>query len=253
MPALLDELAPFIAPFLEQELVVELGEPIKSGKEATVFRCRAHPRTGYDQLALKVYRPRTHRSFKRDASYRDGSAILRRGEGNTRHARALRAGSTFGRELGSATWCGHEWEVLCRLHAAGVPVPKPVHLVGGAFLMELFTRVDGRVASPLASAMLDASSARRLFDALCRDVEDMLALHVVHADLSAYNVMWNGEQYRIIDLPQSVDPRFNGEAERLLTRDLENVASACARAGGEVPDAVAIARDMWRRYQNGEV
>lgn len=61
MPALLEELAPFIAPFLEQELVVELGEPIKSGKEATVFRCRTHPRTGYDELALEVYRPRTQR------------------------------------------------------------------------------------------------------------------------------------------------------------------------------------------------
>lgn len=59
MPALLEELALFIEPFFERELIVELGEPIKSGKEATVFRCHAHPRTGHSQLALKVYRPRT--------------------------------------------------------------------------------------------------------------------------------------------------------------------------------------------------
>ena len=94
MPALREELALFIEPFFERELIVELGEPIKSGKEATVFLCRAHPRTGHSQLALKVYRPRTHRSFKHDATYRQGTAVLRRGGGNTRQARALRAGSS---------------------------------------------------------------------------------------------------------------------------------------------------------------
>lgn len=41
MPMLREELALFIEPFLERELIVELGEPIKSGKEATVFLCRA--------------------------------------------------------------------------------------------------------------------------------------------------------------------------------------------------------------------
>jgi hypothetical protein len=32
---------------------------------------------------------------------------------------------------------------------------------------------------------------------------------------------------------------------------VENVARACARFG-DIPDATAIARDMWRRYQHGE-
>lgn len=251
MPALLEELALFIEPFLERELIVELGEPIKSGKEATVFRCRAHPRTGHSQLALKVYRPRTHRSFKHDAAYRQGTAVLRRGGGNTRQARALRAGSSFGRVLGTATWCGHEWEVLCRLHEAGLPVPTPVYATADAFLMELFTGADGSVAASVSAATIDGRSARRLFDSICRDVDDMLALHVVHADLSGYNILWNGESYRIIDFPQSVDPRFNVDAERLLARDLGNVAQTCARFA-EMPDAGALARDMWLRFERGE-
>ncbi len=189
MPALLEELALFIEPFLERELVVELCEPIESGKEATVFRCRAHPRTGHSQLALEVYRPRTHRSFEHDAAYREGTAVLRRAGGNTRQARALRSGSSFGRELGNATWCGHEWEVLNRLHEAGLPVLAPVHATADAFLMELFTG--------------------------------------------------------------AVDPRFHADAERLLVRDIGNVAHACARFA-DVPDAETIARDMWLRFERGE-
>lgn len=122
-----DGLAPIIKPFLDEGLVLELGPAIKSGKEATVFGCTAHPNPGRDQLAIKIYRPRTRRSFTNDSLYREGSLIHRVGGGNTRAARALLAGSRFGRQVQGFTWCGHEWEILCRLHEAGLPVPEPVH------------------------------------------------------------------------------------------------------------------------------
>jgi RIO kinase 1 len=247
-----DGLAPIIKPFLDEGLVLELGPAIKSGKEATVFRCIAHPNTGRDQLALKIYRPRTRRSFTNDSLYREGSLIHRIGGGNTRAARALLAGSRFGRQVQGFTWCGHEWEILCQLHEAGLPVPEPVRMHADAILMELFVCEDGSVAPPLVGASFDSASAAALFDALCDDVEDMLALHVVHGDLSPYNVLWNGEEYRIIDFPQAVDPRFNPSAERLLVRDLQHLARFCERFG-EVPDATEIAADMWLRFAQGEL
>jgi RIO kinase 1 len=248
----IDGLTPVIQPFFDAQLVTELGSPIKSGKEATVFACTAHPSTGHAALALKVYRPRTRRSFRNDTPYRDGSTIFRIGAGNTRQARALRAGSRFGRQVDSATWSGHEWEVLCRLHDAGLPVPAPVHVSGDAILMELFTDDDGRPAPPLNTARLDAASASWLFAALCDDVEQMLALGLVHADLSPYNVLYRGDAYRIIDFPQAIDPRFNADAPSLLARDLDNVARFCARST-DVPDAAELAADMWHRFQHGEL
>jgi len=248
----LEGFAPIVQPFFDLELVLQIGEPIKSGKEATVLRCTAHPKTGHDELALKVYRPRAHRSFKNDSIYREGSTILRFGGGNTRAARALRAGTCFGRRVQGSTWCGREWEVLCRLHEAGLSVPVPVHVEEDAILMELFACADGAVAPQLSTARLDSSSASGLFHAICSDIEDMLTLHVLHGDLSPYNILWNGDAYRIIDFPQAIDPRFNTNAQQLLARDLENVAHFCARFG-DVPDAAEVAADMWRRFQRGEI
>jgi RIO kinase 1 len=195
----LEGFLPIIQPFLDLELIVQLGEPIKSGKEATVFRCTPHPKTGHAELALKIYRPRARRSFKNDSIYREGSTVLRFGGGNTRAARALRAGTCFGRRVQGSSWCGREWEVLCQLHEAGLPVPAPVHVEEDAILMELFTCEDGAVAPQLSTARLDPSSASGLFHAICSDVADMLALHVLHGDLSPYNILWNGDAYRIID------------------------------------------------------
>jgi len=69
---------------------------VKGGKEATVYCCAAHPATGQDLLAAKVYRPRIFRQLRNDARYRQGRQIL----GGTakvvrdhRHLRAVRKGT----------------------------------------------------------------------------------------------------------------------------------------------------------------
>jgi RIO kinase 1 len=242
------------APFVDLDLISEVREPIKSGKEATVYRCRAgRGRGSGDQaeLALKVYRARSERSFKNDALYREGSMLERIGGGNTRAARALRTRTRFGRAVQETTWTAREWEVLSRLHGAGMCVPEPVHASGSAVLMELFTDDDGAVAKPLIAARLAPEVASALFDALCLDVERMLWLDVLHGDLSPYNILWNGAGYRVIDFPQAVDPRFNGNALRLLERDLLNIGRFCARFA-TVPEPVAVAAAMWERFQYGE-
>jgi RIO kinase 1 len=240
-----------IATFLELDLISEVCEPIKSGKEATVYRCRGAPASAHEQLALKVYRRRDRRSFKNDARYREGSVLYRIGGGNTRAARALRTGTRFGRAVQEATWTAREWEALRRLHDAGLSVPEPVHATESAILMELCDDGAGGVARPLASTRLPAAVAGSLFAALCDDVERMLWLDVLHGDLSPYNVLWNGAAYRIIDFPQAVDPRFNGNALAFLQRDLENVGRFCARFA-EIPDPAAVALEIWERFQLGE-
>jgi RIO kinase 1 len=240
-----------IATFIDLDLISEVCEPIKSGKEATVYRCRGTTSSGYEQLALKVYRPRAQRSFKNDARYREGSLLYRIGGGNTRAARALRGGTRFGRAVQEATWTAREWEVLRRLHGAGLSVPEPIHATDRAILMELCEDAEGGVARPLASARLSPEVAAALFADVCADVERMLWFDVLHADLSPYNLLWNGEGYRIIDFPQAVDPRFNGNALSFLQRDLENVGRFCARFA-ELPDPTTVAIEIWDRFQHGE-
>jgi RIO kinase 1 len=240
-----------IATLVDLDLISEVCEPIKSGKEATVYRCRGTAASGHEELALKVYRPRAQRSFKNDARYREGSLIDRIGGGNTRAARALRGGTRFGRKVQEATWTAREWEVLRRLHDAGLGVPRPVHATDRAILMELCGDAERGVARPLANARPSPELACSLFHAVCTDVERMLWLDVLHADLSPYNILWNGQTYWIIDFPQAVDPRFNGNALSFLQRDLENVGRFCARFG-EIPDPRTVASEVWSRFQHGE-
>jgi RIO kinase 1 len=75
----------------------------------------------------------------------------------------------------------------------------------------------------------------------------MLALHRVHADFSAYNVLyWDGD-IKIIDFPQAIDPRVNAQAEALLTRDVERICKYLGRFGA-LADAAALAADLWSRH-----
>ncbi len=242
------ELNLIVQTLVEHHLIDDLCEPIKSGKEATVFRCSGHPESDHRQLALKIYRDQQHRSFKNDALYREGSAIYRIGGGKTRAARALRAGTRFGKRVQEGTWSAHEWSTLELLYANGLRVPEPVYTTDGAILMELFACADGSVAPPLARARLSPHEAEALFAAVCDDVERMLGLHLIHGDLSPYNILWNGESYCIIDFPQAIDPRFNRSARQLLERDLANVGRFCARFG-TIDDPGVVAAQMWSRFQ----
>jgi serine/threonine-protein kinase RIO1 len=98
------------------------------------------------------------------------------------------------------------------------------------------------MARPLASARLSPEVAASLFEALCADVEQMLWLDVLHADLSPCNILWSGHAYRIIDFPQSVDPRFNGNAQSFPQRDVENVGRSVPAS----PRFRTRARSRWR-------
>ena len=52
---------------LRSEWITEVLQTVKSGKEATVYCCAAHPSTGVDLLAAKVYRPHVSRVMKDNA------------------------------------------------------------------------------------------------------------------------------------------------------------------------------------------
>src|SRR5947208_2388704 len=82
---------------------------VKSGKEATVYCCRAGPTTADALFAAKVYRARESRSFKNDAIYHEGRAIrsAKRAHLDQRLQRAVKKRTTAGREFQFASWIGH--------------------------------------------------------------------------------------------------------------------------------------------------
>jgi RIO kinase 1 len=227
--------------FIEDWLITEVLHVVKSGKEATVYCCRAHPHTGQTLLAAKVYRDRRNRGFKNDAIYQEGRVIL-----NERVNRAFQNKTRFGREFQFQSWKGHEYEVLTRLHRAGADVPRPFANDGDALLIEYFGE-QKLPAAPLGTLSLDRDEAHRLFAQWVRNLEIMLVNNVVHGDLSPYNILYTDGRLVIIDFPQAVDPRFNRNALSLFERDVTNVCEYFARQGvRSEPDR--LARDLWRRF-----
>jgi len=223
-------------------VITEVLGALKSGKEATVYVCRA----GRDLVAAKVYRARENRDFRNAAVYDDGRQFL-----EERVGRAVRTKTAFGREAEQGRWKYREWERLTQLHLAGVAVPKPVTVSGGVIVMEYIGDENG-AAPRLRDVTLTKVQAEKTFRWLLYDIELMLSVNVVHADLSPYNILWWQDRAFIIDLPQAVDPRFNRNARALLHRDVSNVCHYFARAGVQA-NPERITADLWRRFMRAEL
>ena len=112
---------------------------------------------------------------------------------------------------------------------------------------------NGDVPAPmLATIHLDAGEAERVLERLLDNIATLLARHVVHGDLSAYNVLYWQGQPMIIDFPQAVDARVNPNACLLLARDVASLCRYFARQGVAC-DPVDIADDLWRRYMHARL
>jgi RIO kinase 1 len=112
--------------------------------------------------------------------------------------------------------------------------------------MEYVGDEDGP-APQLKDVVPTGDDARRWFDWALWNVEALLRQHLVHADLSPYNVLvWDG-RLRIIDLPQAVDARTNRNARDLLDRDVGNLCRHFARVGID-RDPARVSAELWHRY-----
>jgi RIO kinase 1 len=228
--------------FFEDDLITDVVQVLKSGKEGTVYCCRAAPRTGHELLAAKVYRSREHRLFHNSAVYEEGRWVPDR-----RLRRALASKSRVGREAQADNWVSHEYQTLRLLHGAGAAVPQPIARSAQALLMTYVGDWEGP-APMLQHAEIPPAAAEPLFRRLLKEVELWLTCGRVHADLSPFNILyWNGDP-TIIDVPQAVDPEENTNARELLTRDIANLCRFFARFGIRA-DPEALTTGLWRRVR----
>ena len=209
-------------------LDTELGV-LKTGKEADVFLLERGVVDGPSVvLAAKRYRDPDHRTFHRSTAYTEGRRMR-----NTRDARALARKSAHGRAVAAGQWAASEWETLCRLWTAGVPVPYPVQVDGTEILMELVTH-DGEPAPRMARARPDRARLESWYAQLGDAMATMVRLGLAHGDLSPYNVLAAGDRVVVIDVPQAVDVVANPLGLDFLARDCRNVCTWFAARGLDV-------------------
>lgn len=216
---------------------------LRSGKEAQINLIeRTDHRARSCLIARKRYLPRnvTHKgelealgvqrssTFRHDVAYREGRQFRK-----SRDRRAVEAMTGYGRRLLQDRWTDHEFDVMRRLHAAGVAVPHPIAFGDSVFDMQYLGDLDG-AAPQLARARLDEQRLEAAFEQLVDGLAAMTTEGWAHGDLSAYNLLWWEERLWFIDFPQAVDIAANPQGPGYLHRDVLNIAGWFTRKGLEV-------------------
>ena len=219
---------------------VSLGT-LKSGKEAEVFLLERRYASGSTVLlAHKRYRPRRPArgelrelgfnkatQYRHDSTYRAGWFL------SSRDRRAVAHKTDHGHDVIDRMWPFQEMTMLTLAWASGAAVPFPVERTEDGVVMEFIG--DGSAAAPrLAQAQLSVSEVASAWEQLLASLRALTAAGVVHADLSAYNLLWWHGRVVLIDLPQAVEFTTNVDAPELLHRDLANVAGWFERRGVDV-------------------
>ncbi len=242
--------------FFDQKFFDDVLRMVKGGKEASVYLCQGNEITGAEFVAAKVYRPRRFRNLKNDGLYREGRGNLDENGNlitNSGKLHAIRKKTEYGRELLHTSWLEHEVQTLQLLHDAGADVPKPYASGANAILMEYFGD-DVMSAPTLNDVDLDASEVRGLYERVIHNIDLMLSHHRIHADLSAFNILyWDGDIV-VIDFPQAVHPQQNASAYRIFERDVVRVCEYFDRyrlqLNGIRSDPRRLAADLWRKYND---
>ena len=200
---------------------------LKTGKEADVHVVRRWVPDGTATpartavMAAKRFRPGENRLFHRDAGYLEGRRVRR-----SREMRAMARRTEFGREVIAGQWAGAEFGALGRLWSLGLPVPYPVQLSDTEMLMEFIGDLDSGVAAPrLAQARPDRDLLADLWQQLLESLETLAEHGWAHGDLSAFNLLLDGDRLVLIDWPQVVDIIGNPRGFEYLQRDVHNVAT----------------------------
>jgi RIO kinase 1 len=225
---------------------------VKGGKEASVYQCESVPGSPVEKkfIAAKVYRPRQFRNLRKDHIYREGRAELDESGlpiYREKMIKALQQKSDYGREIMHTSWLEHEYQTMQILHAAGADVPAPYASGNNAILME-FIGDEWGAAATLNSVDLDQQEARILFERVLSNIELFLANQKVHADLSAYNILyWEGDIV-LIDFPQSISPLENQNAYMIFERDMFRICEYFISQGIKI-DAAELANKLWQSFE----
>ena len=210
--------------------VLEVIGKINDGKEATVYLCRAgEASAGFELAAAKIFKPRNFRHFNTDKGYRNFKKMR-----NRRNAAHLSGKSERGQLAFHRTWVASEWRVLNDLHDIGVRVPRPISQYDDGVLMEFIGTAEG-AAPRLVNCKLSRDEAIATGERLYQQVELMLQHRIVHGDLSAYNVLYDGKEPVIIDVPQAMDMDEVPDAYSMMQRDLSNLERYFERNKVDIP------------------
>lgn len=203
-----------------------IGGAISTGKEANVFY--AEDGDG-KALALKIYRIQSA-NFNTMGEYMAG---------DPRFSSIRKSKKEF-----IFAWTKKEYANLIRARDAGINCPAAYFFDRNILLME-FCGKDETAYPQLrqAAAGFTKSQGEEIYHAVIADMKTLFnEANLVHADLSEFNILFDGKKHIIIDMGQAVLPEHPG-AVRYLIRDIKNINRFFSRFCEPLDDE-AIFRDI---------
>lgn len=212
----------------------ELISGIKTGKEGSVFLGRNSD--GF--VAVKVYTDLRVRSFKRDASYREGRFI-----GDSRIEKAIEQGSQKGLDAHQILWVQEEFRQMKHLYEQGVNVPRAIAVNGISLIMEFIGDENGTPAPRISDLRMEKEEAEEAFRQSVQNLRLIVQAGRVHGDYSTFNILWHEERAVVIDFPQVVEFRNNPHANAFLARDVHSLCKSFRKQGVKA-DEGSVLRDV---------
>lgn len=187
---------------ISDKIIDHLDFPISTGKEAVIFRGVSPQK---DFVALKIYRTSTQ-IFKNISKYIEDDP-------------RFQTANKSKREI-IFEWTKKEFKNLERLKKAKVRAPRPIKFTRNILVMEYIGNAE-KPAPLLKDVKLN--NPKKIFDTLLNFIALMYSkAEIVHADLSAFNVLIHKGKPVLIDIGQGVilDHPLSHE---FLKRDIHNI------------------------------
>ncbi|KAF3273034.1 protein kinase rio1 [Orbilia oligospora] len=200
---------------------------LSTGKEANVYHAvSGELENPGRQIAIKIYKT-SILVFKDRDRYVSGEYRFRHGYQKSNNRQLVKL------------WAEKEMRNLKRIYTAGIPSPEPLNLKLHVLFMEFLGNSEGWPSPRLKDANIpplegesDNSGAyQKLYIELLRIMRKMFHVcHLVHADLSEYNILYHEGKLYIIDVSQSVEHDHPRSLE-FLRMDIKNISDYFGKQG----------------------
>jgi RIO kinase 1 len=181
-----------------------LDFPISTGKEGNVFRGVTADKKF---VAVKIYRT-SNATFKHISNYIIGDPRFLSIHNSKRDI--------------IYSWTKKEFKNLKRLEEVGVRAPKPIIYMKNILIMQY---IGSKYKPAPMLKDLPLKNPKRVFDELINFISKMYEeAEMVHADLSAFNILMYRNKPYLIDLGQGVLLEHPNSLE-FLKRDIQNIVT----------------------------
>lgn len=202
---------------INSKIIAYVNGIVGAGKESVLFW--AVDEKGKD-IALKVYLVTTS-SFKKRAQYILGDPRFLRLKHGTRNMVYL--------------WAKKEFKNLKQCQKKNLPAPRPISVSKNVLAME-FVGKNGVPAPTLHETEVDEGDYKQAIQIVTKLYREA---HLVHGDLSEYNVFKTENGLVLFDLGSAVDT-MHPNAQNFLQRDIKNMSYFFAKRGLTVENPADI-------------